>query len=96
MPRDGVYAVWADVDGERVGAVANLVLSPGASGTLERHLEVHFLERETALHGTSVRVWFARRVRDDMRFPSGRELSRQIARDVAAATAALHEETAPR
>jgi riboflavin kinase/FMN adenylyltransferase len=96
VPRDGVYAVWAVVEGERVGAVANLALSAGASGAVERHLELHFLERETALRGESVQAFFVRRVRDEMRFPSSWELSQQIARDVVAATAALREETAPR
>jgi len=96
VPRDGVYAVWAVADGERVAAVANLVLRAGASGALERYLEVHVLERETALHGESTQVLFVRRVRDDARFPSGWDLSQQIARDVVAATAALREETAAR
>jgi riboflavin kinase/FMN adenylyltransferase len=96
VPRDGVYAAWAVVEGERVGAVANLALSVGASGAVERHLEVHFLEHETALRAASVQVLFVRRVRDEMRFPSGWELSQRIARDVVEATAALREETAPR
>jgi FAD synthase len=43
-----------------------------------------------------VQAFFVRRVRDEMRFPSGWELSQQIARDVVATTAALREETAPR
>src|SRR6266542_4063377 len=86
----------AVADGERVAAVANLVLRAGASGALERYLEVHVLERETALHGESTQVLFVRRVRDDARFPSGWDLSQQIARDVVAATAALREETAAR
>lgn len=94
VPRDGVYAVWAVAEGERVGAVANLVLRADASGALQRYLEVHLLERETTLHGESTQVLFVRRVRDDARFPSGRELAQQIARDAVAATAALREETA--
>jgi riboflavin kinase/FMN adenylyltransferase len=96
VPRDGVYAVWAIVDGERVGAVANLAVFASASGGLERHLDVHVLDSERTLRGESVEVSFVRRVRDELRFASGWELSQQIARDVVAAKAALGEETAPR
>ena len=95
VPRDGVYAVWAVVDGKRVGAVANLALFVGASGGLERHLDVHVLEPDEPLRGGSVEVLFVRRVRDELRFASGWELAQQITRDVAAAKDALREETAP-
>ena len=92
VPRNGVYAVWAEVDGQRVGAIANLVLRAGVGRALEWHLEVHLLDGETALHGESARVFFIRRLRDEMRFPSGWELSQQIGRDVVAARAVLHED----
>jgi riboflavin kinase / FMN adenylyltransferase len=96
VPRDGVYAVWAVVGGELVDAVANLTIVAGASGALERHLEVHFLEREQPVRPKSMPVLFVSRLRDDLRFASGWELSQQIARDVIAATAALREETTTR
>jgi riboflavin kinase / FMN adenylyltransferase len=96
VPRDGVYAAWAVLNGERVGAVANAVLTTTANGALERHLEVHLLEHETAPHGESMQVLFVRRVRDEMRFASGWELARQIGRDVVAARVALGEDAAAR
>jgi len=78
LPRDGVYAVWANVGGSRVMAAANLG---------ERHLEVFPLEGELA--PGRVRVDFAKRIRDELRFESADAASRQIAKDVADTRRAL-------
>jgi riboflavin kinase/FMN adenylyltransferase len=91
VPRDGVYAVWARLGTERVPAVANLSLRATGGGGIARHLEIHLLDRETVLRDDAVEISFARRLRDELRFPSGYELSQQIARDIVAARAALEE-----
>ena len=89
VPRDGVYAVWARLGTERVPAVANLSLWATTGGGIARHLEIHLLDRETVLRDDAVEISFARRLRDELRFPSGYDLSRQIARDIVDARAAL-------
>ena len=91
VPREGVYAVWAHLGAERVPAVANLSMSAMISGDIARRFEVHFLDRETVLQAAEVQISFARRLRDELRFPSGHELSRQIARDIMEARSALRE-----
>lgn len=78
LPRDGVYAVWASTGGKRVMAAANLG---------ERRLEAFPLEGE--LPQGEVRIEFAKRIRDELRFESADAASRQIAKDVADTRKAL-------
>src|SRR3989304_4019331 len=42
----------------------------------------HILDFAGSIYGKDIRVWFAERVRDEGRFGSGEELSRQIKKDI--------------
>jgi len=95
-PADGVYAVWAVVDGERHKGVANLGVRP-SFGPGERLLEVHLLDYNEDLYGKKTIIEFVRRLRPEMRFEDTSALVEQIRRDIVAARAALDEpmETKP-
>jgi riboflavin kinase/FMN adenylyltransferase len=88
VPPDGVYAVVAVVNERRHDAVAYIGKRPTFDAG-ERLLEVYLLEGAHELYGQTITVEFIERVRGDMRFGGGDELSRQIASDVASATAML-------
>jgi riboflavin kinase/FMN adenylyltransferase len=81
LPRDGIYAVWATIEGQRLKAAASLGVRPTFGGG-ERRLEAFVLDFEGDLYGDRVRVDFARRLRDELRFESADALSQQIAKDV--------------
>ena len=81
LPRDGIYAVWATIDGQRLKAAASLGVRPTFGGG-ERRLEAFILDFEGDLYGDHVRVEFVRRLRDELRFESADALSQQIAKDV--------------
>jgi riboflavin kinase/FMN adenylyltransferase len=81
LPRDGIYAVWADTGEGRLRAAASLGVRPSSGGS-ERVLEAHLFEISDDLYDEEVEVTFVKRLRDEMAFASPAELSAQIARDV--------------
>ena len=81
LPRDGIYAVWAEVNGKRVAAAASLGVRPTFGGG-ERRLEAHLLDWSGDAYGDRVRAEFVKRLRDELRFASAAELADQIAKDV--------------
>lgn len=95
LPAPGVYAVRARIGGDPAftwrPAVANLGRRPTFDGR-GLLLEVHLLDGEHALYGRRLEVRFLERLREERRFAGPDELARQIARDCAAARAALHDE----
>lgn len=88
LPRDGIYALWATVNGQRVPAAASLGVRP-TFGAGERRLEAYLLDWSGDLYGDRVRAEFVRRLRDELRFADAKELAEQIARDVDETRAAL-------
>jgi riboflavin kinase/FMN adenylyltransferase len=81
LPRDGIYAVWAEMGEARFKAAASLGVRPTFGGG-ERVLEAYLLDYSGELYGEEVEVAFVRRLRDELAFASAAELSAQIARDV--------------
>ena len=90
LPRDGIYAVWADVAGKRAMAAASLGIRPTFGGG-ERRLEAYLLDFSSDLYGDRIRIEFVKRLRDELRFASAADLSTQIAKDVDQTRAALSE-----
>ncbi len=98
-PPLGVYATWAHVEGARVPSVTNVGSRPtfaDAAGTVpagvrrDALVEAHLIEApQRSLLGLAVELEFVRKLRNERRFGTDRDLARQIARDVDAARAAL-------
>jgi riboflavin kinase / FMN adenylyltransferase len=81
LPRDGIYAMWAEMGEGRFKAAASLGVRPTFGGG-DRVLEAFLLDFSGELYGEEVEVSFIKRLRDEMAFASPAELSAQIARDV--------------
>ena len=81
LPRDGIYAMWAEMGEGRLKAAASLGVRPTFGGG-ERVLEAFLLDFSGEVYGEEVEVAFVRRLRDEIAFASAAELSAQIARDV--------------
>jgi riboflavin kinase/FMN adenylyltransferase len=88
LPRDGIYAVWAEMGEGRFRAAASLGVRPTFGGG-ERVLEAYILDFSGELYGEEVEVAFVKRLRDERAFASPAELSAQIARDVEETKGAL-------
>ncbi len=95
IPKDGVYAVVVDVEGAdgaatRLGlGVMNVGVRPTVGDGGTRTQEVHLLDFAGDLYGKTLRVHLAARLRDERKFDGLPALREQLARDVAAARAAL-------
>ena len=81
LPGRGVYAGLATVDGEAYPAAINIGINPTFGGE-PLHLEAHLLDFEGDLLGKVLAIEFWQRLRDERRFDSGEELSKQIQQDV--------------
>ena len=81
LPRDGIYALWATVSGQRVPAAASLGVRPTFGGG-DRVLEAYLLDWSGDAYGDRIEAAFVKRLRDELRFASAAELSTQIAHDV--------------
>lgn len=92
LPPYGVYACLVDrvaPDGAR--ALGRAAVNIGERPTLAAgfSIEAHLLDLSADLYGAELRLHFVARLREERRFPGIEELTAQIARDLAAARAAL-------
>jgi riboflavin kinase/FMN adenylyltransferase len=81
LPAEGVYAGMAYGAGEEAVAAINVGTNP-TFGTEPLHVEAFLLDFDGNLTGKPLTVEFWERLRDEMRFSSPEELSRQIEDDV--------------
>jgi len=88
VPRDGIYAAWARVEGERYMAATSIGFNPTFEGS-GHSIEAHLMDFEGDLYGVEVRIDFVRRLRDELKFDTVEGLQQQIDTDVAETRAAL-------
>jgi riboflavin kinase/FMN adenylyltransferase len=81
LPQCGVYAATVYVKGHMFGAVTNIGTRPTFSGET-MSVETHIIGYEGDLYGETLRVLFAKKLRDEVKFSSGEALACQISRDV--------------
>jgi riboflavin kinase/FMN adenylyltransferase len=88
LPKEGVYAVRAGVDGVTHPAAANVGPNP-TFGESARKIEVHLIGFTGDVYGRPMTVDFVARLRDTRPFAGTGELVEQLRRDVEAAGRAL-------
>ena len=77
-PLSGVFAVKLD---HNLG-VANLGIRPTVGGSSQLNLEVHLFNFSEDLYGKHVHVTFLKKIRDEKKFSSIKELKKQIEIDI--------------
>lgn len=82
IPRDGIYATWADVDGKRYMAATNVGVRPTFDEGGRIIVEVFILDFSGDLYGSEITVEFVQRLRDELRFETVDALVTQIHEDV--------------
>jgi riboflavin kinase/FMN adenylyltransferase len=90
IPAYGIYATWAWVGGERCASATNIGINPTFTpDKTTPNVETHLLDFDRDLYGQEVKLEFAARLRDEMKFPSVEALVEQIRADVAHTRAIL-------
>ena len=80
-PREGVYAVWVEVDGRRYPGVVNIGHNP-TFGDTGLTVEAHILDFDSDLYGREIKIIFVDYLRSEKKCASLDELCRLIAADV--------------
>ncbi len=85
VPPNGVYATTATIDGIVHASITNIGTRPtfGEQGTVT--IETHLLAFDREIYGTTVRLAFVQRLRDERAFADVDQLAAQIAADKARA-----------
>lgn len=84
IPERGVYACWAEVDGQRLMAAANIGIRPTFDGkSTIIHVEAHLLDAQLDLYGKTLNLEFIERLRGEQKFPDVQSLVDQIQQDIA-------------
>lgn len=84
IPAFGIYACWAEVDGERVPAAISIGIRPTFDDDQrDIRVEAYLLDHDSDLYEQTVKLEFVQRLRDEMKFPSVEALIAQIESDVA-------------
>lgn len=81
IPKDGVYAVRAVIDGVRYPAVTNVGYNP-TFGNERRSIETFILSFGDDIYGKPFAIEWITRLRGEIRFPSVEALQKQIALDI--------------
>lgn len=85
IPRNGVYVTGTLIEGHWRRSVTNIGLRPTFGDASEPSVETFVLNWDGDLYGDVVRVRFLYRLRDERKFSSVDELTKQIKTDVARA-----------
>ena len=80
VPGNGVYAVEVEVLGRKFKGMCNIGLRPTVGGTF-RTVETHILDFDEDIYGLPLDIRFARRIRDERKFPSLDALREQLEKD---------------
>ena len=80
LPKDGIYAGFVETAGRRYPAAINVGTRPTFNGS-HRVVEAHLVGEVGDLYGTPMRIQFVERIRDEIAFPTVRDLVEQMQRD---------------
>lgn len=86
IPKNGVYIVQSDLDGQKTYGMMNIGTRPTVDGT-HRTVEVHFLDTDRDLYGKDIAVELLARIRDEQKFESVDALKTQLQQDLNATQA---------
>lgn len=88
LPKDGVYATLAELEGHTFESLTYIGERP-TFGERTRSVEVYILNYQGDLYGQELKVSFTQRLRDEKKFATPSELKRQITEDIKQSKAIL-------
>ena len=90
LPLDGIYATLFQVRGQKLLSVSSIGINP-TFGNGPRTLESFILDFNGDVYGESVKLFFLKRLREEIRFASVEQLIEQMRVDVTHARAAFDD-----
>lgn len=90
MPSYGVYAVYANINGQTYPAIANIGVKP-TFGSNKEMIEVHIMGLKENIYDETIKISLISKIRDERRFNSAEELMKQISRDISEAENILND-----
>lgn len=81
IPKRGVYAVWADLEGKRVLGMMNIGMKPTFHDLYGTMIEVNFFDYNGDLYDHEITVYIEERLRDERKFNGITELMTQLKND---------------
>ncbi|MGA1841926.1 MAG: bifunctional riboflavin kinase/FAD synthetase [bacterium] len=85
IPPKGVYLVKVGRKGRQWHGLANLGTKPTFCKGGDMGIEVYIFSLNEDLYGQKLRLYFQKRIRDEVAFPSPQELTEQIKKDISKA-----------
>ncbi|MGN0711954.1 MAG: bifunctional riboflavin kinase/FAD synthetase [Anaerovoracaceae bacterium] len=90
-PSNGVYVTYCIYNGQKYPSITNVGVKP-TIGECKKNIETHIFNFNRELYGKKIRVEFLEKTRDEKKFESVEELSKQITKDCIMARA-YHRQT---
>lgn len=82
IPKEGVYSVDVLIENVKHQAMMNIGYSPTVGASSHSHrLEVHVFDFDQDIYGQNIKVFFKKRIRDEIRFESLELLKEQLVKD---------------
>lgn len=82
IPKNGVYVVRSEIEGEEVFGMMNIGTNPTVGGT-EKTIETHFFDLDRNLYGKYLIIELLTRIRDEKKFDSVENLKLAMQQDEA-------------
>jgi len=82
IPGSGVYAVETELKGKRYAGMLNIGYKPTINNDKTNcSIEVHILNFHADIYNEKIRIYFYKRIRNEMKFQSLEELKQQLVKD---------------
>lgn len=78
---EGVFKTTVEIEGEAFNSITYIGYRPTFSGK-EKKVESHIFDFNREIYGKHVKIYFEKKLRDDMKFESKRSLINQIKKDI--------------
>jgi riboflavin kinase/FMN adenylyltransferase len=85
VPKNGVFSIGVLVGDEMLRGVCSVGVNPTIEKHAQRTIEAHILGFDEDIYDETITVMFKKRIRDEVRFVSFKQLSEQIKKDIEAA-----------
>jgi riboflavin kinase/FMN adenylyltransferase len=81
IPGNSVYAIQAEVNGQRYNAMLNIGYRPTVSNELQLHIEANIFDFSGDIYGQQITLIFIEKLRNEQKFPSLDALKEQLGKD---------------